>query len=123
MQNLASCKLGESIVAEIDHSIKHFNRTAILVHVAFQNTLDVRAAITEYVAKIDNWSVVDPSSYSAFDTAVQTLFLKHGIFIRVLQKANYNPDYPFDEIDSSGFNKVYIDHAQNADPHYTDVSS
>lgn len=128
----APTNLAESIVAHIAWCIKNFQSNAILLRLAEQNVSVVRGKIIEYVAKIEAWDHVDPSSYSSFEVASQTLYLKHNIFIRQEQKEMSSPDYSFMDTDVSGFNKLFYDLELNAsDPYfgaitrdyYNDVSS
>lgn len=128
----APTKFAESIVAHIAHAVKNFQTTAILLYVAEQNVSVVRGKIIEYVAQIEGWEHVDPSSYSSFEVATQTLYLKHNIFIRQCQKEMSSPDYSFTNADISGFNQFFYDLELNAsDPYfgtitrdyYNDVSS
>jgi hypothetical protein len=113
--------LGDSVVAHIAHCIKHFQTTAILLRLAEQNVSIVRGKIIEFVAQLEKWEHVDPNSYSSFEVACSTLFLKYNIFIRQDQKEMSSPDYAFTDPDISGFNKFYYDLELNATDPYFDV--
>jgi hypothetical protein len=128
----APTKLAESIVAHLEWCIRNFQTSAILIRLAEQNVSVVRGKIIEYVAQIESWDHVDPSSYSSFEVACQTLYLKHNIYIRQEQKEMSSPDYSFMDTDISGFNRFFYDLELNAsDPYfgtitrdyYNDVSS
>lgn len=113
--------LAGSVVAHIEWCVRNFQSSAILIQVAEQNTHVVRGKIVEYVAKVEEWSHVDPSSYSSFEVATQTLYLKYNIFIREQQKQMSSPDYNFFDADVSGFNKMFYDLELNATDPYFDV--
>lgn len=113
--------LGDSVVAHIAHSIKHFQTSAILLYLAEQNVLTVRGKIIEYVAEIEGWEHVDPTSFSSFEVACQTLYLKYNIFISQCQKGMSSPDYAFTDPDISGFNKFFYDLELNATDPYFDT--
>lgn len=113
--------LGESIIAAIDYSIRNFRYEAMLFKLAEQNISVVRGKIIEYVAKMESWDHVDPTSYGSFDVACQSLYLKHNILIRVEQKEMSSPSYSFTQFESAGFTKVFYDHELNASDPYFDV--
>ena len=122
----------DSIVSHIEFSINNFQSSAVLIRAAEQNIPLVRGKIIEFVARIDNWDFVDPSSYSSFEVACNSLYLKYNILIRLDQKEMSSPDYSFTDFDIAGYTKVYYDLALNAtDPYfdhikrdyYNDVSS
>lgn len=122
----------EAIVKHIELSINNFQSSAILVRAAEQNVSLVRGKIIEFVARIDNWDFVDPSSYGSFEVACNSLYLKYNILVHVNQKEMSSPDYSFADFDIAGYTRVYYDLALNAtDPYfdrikrdyYNDVSS
>lgn len=118
--------LEEAIIDHIDYQIAHFQSAAILVHCAVQNVHRVRAAIVRYVARRDNLSHLDPDAYSSYEIALQELYLRNTIILRLVQKERYHKDFTYSSLDVSGFNKVFFDHEQNAsddDGYYRDVSN
>lgn len=113
--------LANLVVDHIDRCIKNFQSSAIYIQVAEQNELDVRAKVIEYVAQKENWSHVDPSSYGSFDVALQNLYLKHTIIVKMVLKPMSSPDYSFMDADISGYTKFFYDLELNATDPYFDV--
>lgn len=111
----------EAIVKHIEYSINNFQSSAILIKAAEQNVSLVRGKIIEFVARIDQWEFVDTSSYSSFEVACSSLYLKHNILIHLCQKEMSSPDYSFTDFNSAGYTKVYYDHMLNATDPYFDL--
>lgn len=112
----------DSIVNHIEFSINNFQSSAVLIRAAEQNIPLVRGKIIEYVAKIDNWEFIDTSSYSSFEVACNSLYLKYNILIHLHQKEMSSPDYSFTDLNCAGYTKVYYDLELNStDPYFDKI--
>lgn len=117
--------LEDAIIDYIDYQIAHFQSTAILVHCAEQNIHRVCAAVVRYVAKRANLSHLDPDAYSSYDIALQELYLRNTIILKLQQKEPSHKDFTYSSLEVSGFNKVFFDHEQNVSDsdYYQEVSN
>lgn len=109
------------VVAELKHCVDNGRGNSILIRVANQNVIPIMAAITEYVAKIDNWGPTDYTTYNSFNIAKQRLYLLNNIYVDVVQKPMTHPDWSHDQFEVGNYSTVFIDHELNADDPYFNV--
>lgn len=110
----------DKIVGTLKHRVKYSQGDSILIKAASQNVIPVMAAITQYVAEIEDWGPTDYTTYNSFNLAKQRLYLCHNILIEVHQKAKSHPAWSHEQFDVSGYATFFYDLGLNADDPYFD---
>lgn len=108
-------KLNTEVVEHLKHCIKWHQSTAILVQAADYNVAHVMGAVTRYVAEIESWGETDYTSYSSFNVAKQSLYLKYNILLDIWQKPHGHPDYSHISLECRNYNRILFDLELNSD--------